>query len=159
MAEHQKDDTAAPQQLGHVALWVRDVDASVAFYRDVLGLNLKARFQGMAFLGIREDASHELALMPAQADAPGPGSPRAGVYHFAWEMPSFEALQRLHQRLLDKKVRISGYDDNQANVMFYDPDGNELEAVWEPAAEERARMFSAGERPRSLNPAALQNPG
>lgn len=133
-----------PTQLGHVALRVRDLERAVDFYRDVLGLKLRSRFENkVAFLGVREDASHEIALFALPADAPGPDAARVGLYHMAWEMPSFEALEVLHRRLLDHHATITGYSDRQMNVMFLDPDGNELEAIWEPDPQELERLSAA----------------
>jgi len=134
-----------PAQLGHVALRVRDVDRSVRFYTDVVGLTLRGQGRGAAFLGVRPDASHELALFPLPADAPGPEAGRVGLYHMAWEMHSFADLEQLHQRLLAAGADIAGYSEGQCNVMFRDPDGNELEAIWEPSPEVVARMRAAGE--------------
>ena len=57
-----------PTQLGHVALRVHDVDRSIEWYTEILGLKLKNRMRGVAFLGIREDASHEVALFPLPAE-------------------------------------------------------------------------------------------
>jgi catechol-2,3-dioxygenase len=135
-----------PTQLGHVALRVRDMDGAVKFYNEVLGLAVKNRTRGPAFLGIRPDASHELALMPLPADAPGPDPSRVGMYHFAWEMGSFEALERLHERLLASGTKIAGYSEStdSANVMFFDPEGNEIEAIWEPTEDEVARVKASG---------------
>src|SRR4051812_11549091 len=133
----EQPTTGLPTQLGHVALRVRDVDGAVDWYTKVLGLQLKHRMRGIAFLGIRPDASHEVALMPLPAEAEGPDSKRVGMYHFAWEMPSFEALKDLHDRLLANDVRIGGYSPSTSstNVMFFDPEGNEMEAIWEPSDE------------------------
>jgi catechol-2,3-dioxygenase len=122
-----------PTQLSHVALRVRDLDRAVQFYTEVVGLTLRHRGPGGAFLGVREDASHELALFPLPEDAPGPEPTRVGMYHMAWEMESFDALEQFHERLLASGAQITGYSDRQANVMFLDPDGNELEAFWEPS--------------------------
>jgi catechol 2,3-dioxygenase len=133
--------TGIPTKLGHVALRVRDLDRAVEFYRDVVGLPLRSRHGGqVAFLGVREDASHEIALFALPADAPGPESNRVGLYHMAWEMASFEDLEAFHARLQAHGTHITGYSDRQCNVMFLDPDGNELEALWEPAPEEEARL-------------------
>ncbi len=145
-----------PKQLGHVALRVRDVDGAVDFYTKVLGLSLKNRLRGIAFLGVREDASHELALMPLPAEAEAPDPKRVGMYHFAWEMDSFEALDQLHNRLLENNVRIGGYSPatNSANVMFFDPEGNEMEAIWEPSQEELDRVKATGTALPRLQPPA-----
>jgi catechol-2,3-dioxygenase len=136
-----------PRWLGHVALRVRDVDKTAAFYRDVVGLTLRKQMYGITFLGIREDASHELALMPLPAGAADSDPSRVGLYHFAWEMESFDDLEKLHERLLAQNVRIGGYspDPNSANVMFFDPEGNEMEAIWEPTAEEIDRVKQSGQ--------------
>jgi catechol-2,3-dioxygenase len=130
----------APAQLGHLALRVRDVDRAVRFYSEVLGLRVQNQGRGVAFLGNRADASHELALFPLPETAEGPDPQRVGLYHMAWEMASFADLEQLHRRLLDHGATIVGYSDRQCNVMFLDPDGNELEAIWEPTAEENARL-------------------
>ena len=133
-----------PTQLGHIALRVRDLERSVQFYRDVMGLKLRAQHPTVAFLGIRADASHEVALFQlSSADAPGPEQERVGMYHMAWEMPSFEALQVFHQRLKANDIRITGYSPRQMNVMFLDPDGNEIEAIWEPPQAELERLQAA----------------
>jgi catechol-2,3-dioxygenase len=138
-----------PTQLGHIALRVRDINRSVEFYRDVLGLKLRSQMgDRVAFLGIREDASHEVALFALPKDAPGPEQTRVGMYHMAWEMPSFEALETFHARLKASGATITGYSDRQSNVMFLDPDGNELEALWEPSDEEQKRLEAAGAMPR-----------
>ena len=138
--------TGVPTMLGHIALRVRDVEKAVAFYRDALGLTV--RNQGkVAFLGARPEASHEIALFPLPADAEGPDPKRVGMYHMAWEMASFEELRALHERLVAQGVKIVGYSDGQCNVMFHDPDGNELEAIWEPSAEELARFKEPGAPP------------
>ena len=136
----------APTQLGHLALRVKNVDRAVDFYSEVLGLNVKSRGR-VAFLGIREDASHELALFPLPEDAAGPDPARVGMYHMAWEMASFADLEQLHKRLQASGTRIVGYSDGQCNVMFLDPDGNELEAIWEPSEEELARTREPGGAP------------
>ena len=129
-----------PTRLGHVALRVRDLDRAINFYTEVLGLRVRNQARGAAFLGVVEDSSHELALFPLGDEAPEPNPQGVGMYHMAWEMASFEELERLHKRLLAHGARIGGYSPRACNVMFFDPDGNELEAFWEPPRAELERM-------------------
>ena len=123
-----------PKQLGHLVLRVRDLDRSEQFYTDVLGLHVTNKRQGkMVFMSAGDDASHELALMPVGADAPGPESTRVGLYHFAWEMQSFDDLKRLYKHMQAQKVNIGGIGDHgvSVGVYFFDPDGNEIEVFYE----------------------------
>ena len=139
-----------PRSLAHVAIRVRDLDRAVSFYNEVLGLDIKRKGAEVAFLGRRTDTSHELALFAMPPEAEGPDKTRVGMYHFAWEMDSFESLQALHGRILASGCRIGGYSPapNSANVMFFDPDGNELEAIWEPTEEQLAAAKAGGGVPK-----------
>lgn len=122
-----------PKQLGHLVLRVRDVERSERFYADVLGLKTTEKRPGrMAFMAAGE-ASHELALMSVGPDAPGPEPNRVGLYHFAWQMESFQDLKKLHRELKQKGVQIGGIGDHgiSLGVYFFDPDGNEIEAYYE----------------------------
>ena len=136
-----------PRQLSHVALRVRHLDRAVEFYTQVVGLKLRNRRDGAAFLGIREESSHELALFALPDSAADPDPARVGMYHIAWEMGSFEELEQFHQRLVASGTHIAGYSDSSCNVMFFDPDGNELEAFWEVPREVRERTRQPGGTP------------
>jgi catechol 2,3-dioxygenase len=144
-----------PKSLAHVAIRVRDLDRAVDFYSNVVGLDLKRKGINVAFLGRRTDTSHELALFAIDPDAEGPDKTRVGMYHMAWEVDSFEALKAIHERILASGVRIGGYSPaaDQANVMFFDPDGNENEAVWEPTEAQLAAAQAAGGVPKLVETA------
>ena len=144
------NDYGRPKSLAHVAIRVRDLDRAVDFYSNVLGLDVKRKGIDVAFLGRRTDTSHELALFAMDPSAEGPDKTRVGMYHMAWEVESFEALKAIHERIVASGVRIGGYSPapNQANVMFFDPDGNENEALWEPTPEQLEAAKAAGGVPK-----------
>jgi hypothetical protein len=49
---------------------------------------------------------------------------------------------------VDQGREIVGYSEGQCNVMFLDPDGNELEAIWEPAPEVIKQLKDEGKWPK-----------
>ena len=152
-----------PKQLGHLVLRVRDLDRSERFYTSVLGLRVTNKRPGrMVFMSAGGDASHELALMPVAADAPGPEHDRVGLYHFAWEMDSFDDLKKLYQEMKQKDVKIGGIGDHgiSIGVYFFDPDGNEIEVFYETPKDQwpaDGDLFE-GKYPQSLEEEPAASP-
>ena len=128
-----------PKQLGHIVLRVRDLERSEQFYSDVLGLHVTNKRPGqMTFMSAVDESSHELALVPVGDDAPGPEDSRVGLYHFAWQMDSFDDLKMLYADMKSKNVDVRGIGDHgiSLGVYFFDPDGNEVEAYYEMPKDE-----------------------
>ena len=128
-----------PKQLGHIVLRVRDLEKSEQFYSDVLGLHVTNKRPGqMTFMSAVDESSHELALVPVGDDAPGPEDSRVGLYHFAWQMDSFDDLKMLYADMKSKNVDVRGIGDHgiSLGVYFFDPDGNEIEAYYEMPKDE-----------------------
>lgn len=152
-----------PKQLGHLVLRVRDVEKSEKWYADVLGLHTTNKRAGrMVFMSAGDSASHELALMSLGPDAPGPESNRVGLYHFAWEMESFDDLRTLYQEMKQKNVKIGGIGDHgiSIGVYLFDPDGNEIEVFYELPKDQwpkNSDLFS-GKFPGDLEGEAVANP-
>jgi len=144
-----------PKQLGHLVLRVRDLERSEKFYTEVLGLEVTNKRPGqIVFMSAGGDSSHELALISVGADAPGPEQTRVGLYHFAWEMESFEDLQKLYNEMHEQDVKIGGIGDHgiSMGVYFFDPDGNEIEAFFETPKDQwpKDRDIFADSFPRKL---------
>ena len=130
----QEGTLVKPQRLAHLVLRVRDLDRSERFYADTLGLEVTGKVPGtMVFMSAGPDSSHELALMSVGPDAAGPDRDRVGLYHFAWEMESFQDLRGMYQEIKQKGVDIGGIGDHgiSLGVYFFDPDGNEIEVFYE----------------------------
>ena len=114
-------------------LRVRDLERSLAFYRDVLGLEQIARMGNvMAFMRAPgSDNHHDLGLASVGPNAPAPNEQGVGLYHLAWEVDEIEALREAHDALR-RYGTLSGASDHGAtkSIYGYDPDGNEFEVMW-----------------------------
>ena len=135
------DRAAAPTlpaalRLGPVHLTVTDVDRSVAWYQEALGLRVHRHDAGAAELGDGEATTLVLVEEP-QARRPGR---TAGLFHYALLFPSREELARAAIRLSLARTPIQGASDHGTHEAIYlsDPDGNGIEL--------------AADRPRDLWP-------
>ena len=117
--------------LGHVVFYVRDLQTSVKFYTDVVGLDLKGFiFTNRAALLSGGNTHHELLLIQVgSADGPLQGK-RIGLYHVGWHVgDSLAALKTLYEKLRALDYPVDGLSDHTISQSIYlrDPDGNELE--------------------------------
>jgi catechol-2,3-dioxygenase len=121
------------RKLNHAVLRVRNLDRSLAFYADVLGLETIARMGNvMAFMrAAGSENHHDLGLARIGPDAPPPNERGVGLYHLAWEVDEIESLREVRDAL-DRYGRLSGASDHGAtkSIYGYDPDGNEFEVMW-----------------------------
>jgi catechol 2,3-dioxygenase len=135
MTEHT--ETPRPFQLrklGHVVLNVTDLEASVCFYTDVLGLEVSDRYPdsmvpgGMVFLRYNTD-HHGVALVGGARKTDG-----SSLNHFAFEVGALDEVFRARAWLRAHGVPIVFEGRRRAGcqiaVEFRDPDGNNLEIYW-----------------------------
>jgi catechol 2,3-dioxygenase len=125
-------------QIGHVHLKVADLDRSIAFYRDVLGFELRAQVPGAAFLA--DDGYHHHIGLNTWSSEGGPPAPRGttGLFHLAILYPTREELAVALQRVLDAGVQLSGASDHGVSEAVYlnDPDLNGIELYWDRPREQ-----------------------
>ena len=133
--------------LGHVVFYVKNLEQSLAFYRDLLGFKEVGRvFKGAAAALTSGRTHHELLLIQV-GDAPGPPpGPRRGLYHIGIKVgDSLDELRAAKRELEEAGIAIDGMSDHTVSQSLYlrDPDGNEIElyvdadeSVWKnnPAA-------------------------
>ena len=116
--------------LGHAVLRVRDLERSLAFYRDTLGLKEVARYGGrMVFLSCGEN-HHDLALLQIGKSAPDPDPAAVGLYHLAFKVgDDLQELVEMKKRLEGVGVQVLGASDHNVSKSLYvlDPDGIEIE--------------------------------
>ncbi|WGW04067.1 VOC family protein [Tropicibacter oceani] len=117
-------------RIGHVHLKVADLDRAIAFYRDVMGLQVTQTYGTQAaFLGA--GGYHHHIGLNTWDSAGGPRPPRGstGLYHTAFLYPDRQALAQALQRALDAGITIDGAADHGVSeaIYFQDPDGNGIE--------------------------------
>lgn len=124
--------------IGHVHLRVSDLDRSVAFYRQVLGLDVMQVFPGGAAFLSADGYHHHLGLN-TWTSAGGPPAPRhaAGLFHVAFRYPDRAAFAAAVARVLAAGVPLTGRADHGVSEAVYldDPDGNGIELTWDRPPE------------------------
>lgn len=119
------------KELGHVVLYVRDLERSRRFYRDVLGWREIGQSRPGRALFSSGRTHHEMLLLEVgPAATPIPPSPRLGMYHFGLKIgESDEEMREALARLQEANVPIVGTADHTVTHSVYvlDPDGNEIE--------------------------------
>jgi catechol 2,3-dioxygenase len=133
--------------LGHVVFYVKDLERSLRFYRDLLGFQEVGRIFNGAAAALTSGRTHHELLLIQGGDAPGPlNGRRRGLYHIGIKVgDSLEELRVAKRELEQAAVTIDGMSDHTVSQSLYlrDPDGNEVEfyvdadeSVWKnnPAA-------------------------
>jgi catechol 2,3-dioxygenase len=86
--------------IGHVHLRVSDVERSVGFYRDALGMALRARMGNEAGFLAAGDYHHHVGVNSWQSRGGGPPPPgSAGLESFTIALPSDEAVAEVAERV------------------------------------------------------------
>ncbi len=117
--------------LGHVVFYVKDLERSLTFYRDVVGFKeIGTTFGGKAVALTSGRTHHEIFLIEVgEATAPLSGR-RLGLYHIGIKIgDGLEELRSAKKELEQRGIQISGMSDHTITQSLYlhDPDGNEIE--------------------------------
>ncbi len=126
------------KELGHLVLYVHDLERSARFYRDVLGWrpimddsNRPPNFPAAAFSAPSGRTHHELLLIEVGPEATDiPSGRRVGLYHFGLKVgDSDDELRDALATLQEHGVNVVGASDHTVTHSLYitDPDGNEIE--------------------------------
>lgn len=117
-------------RIGHVHLKVSDLERSVAFYRDVIGLEIQQYYGDSAAFLSADGYHHHLGLNVWESRGSEPAPKRhPGLYHTAFLYPDRPALAAAVRRVLDHGIDLEGAADHGVSEAVYlsDPDKNGIE--------------------------------
>jgi catechol 2,3-dioxygenase-like lactoylglutathione lyase family enzyme len=122
--------------IDHVVLRIRDLDASLHFYCDVLGCSVDKRQEGIGLIQVRAGISLidlvPLAGMLGQRGGAGPSREGRNLDHFAIQVAPFDEEQ-IRAHLASHGIEIVesgqryGAEGTGPSIYVVDPDGNTVE--------------------------------
>ena len=144
--------------LGHVGIYVRDLDRMVAFYQDVMGMRVtkQNRRAGVVFLSADpESVDHEIALMGGRPD---PADPHL-INQISMRVGSLDDLRAMRKRLVTEGYRIEGVVNHASAIgcYFFDPEGNRNEVYLRIEKDVRQpfrKTIDFGRSPEEIHAAA-----
>ncbi len=134
----------ADAPLGKVTLQVADLERSLAFYQNVIGLRLTGQEGRTARLGVPgSETLLELREKPGVKFAPHRG--RLGLYHLALLLPTRGDLGRFIEQALAQGVHVGQSDHHFSEATYLvDPDGISVE-VYRDRPRGEWRVTAEGE--------------
>jgi len=117
--------------LGHVGIYVHDLERMAAFYRDLLGMQItKQNWRaGVVFLSADSaSVDHEIVLMRGRSAA----DDARLIQQISMRVESLDDLRAFRRRLLADGYRIEGVVNHASAIgcYFFDPEGNRTEVFW-----------------------------
>jgi predicted enzyme related to lactoylglutathione lyase len=133
--QEQDQESAMPARIRHIALSVKDIDATADFYEKAFGLTRSPKSEGpTAYRVYMSDGEINLALLQYKSEV-GSGLKNAnefvGIHHFGFQCDDLEQQQ--------KKIEAAGGkfffdlgdpDDDDFERKFRDPNGIIFDVNW-----------------------------
>jgi catechol 2,3-dioxygenase len=116
----------APIAPAEVTLSVADLDRSIDYYENAIGLGVSSRENGTVRMGV---PGHDLLVLEEQPGArPGHGT-NTGLFHFALLVPERRDLAAWLAHATGDGVHLTGASDHFVSEALYlrDPDGHGIE--------------------------------
>ena len=115
--------------LGHVGIYVRDLDRMKAFYQDFMGMTLTKVSDQSAFFSTDPSRSdHEIALMTGR---PSPEDPHL-INQISMRVETLDDLRDFHRRVKTEGYQIDSIVTHASAIgcYFRDPEDNRTEVFW-----------------------------
>ena len=121
-----------PRKLGHVGLYVKDLEKSKKFYTEVVGLKVSDELAGRAvFMRCGHD-HHDTVLFQLAAEKSARSQhDRAELQQISYEMDRLDDLRQKAAELRAQGIEVTGPDQKgpgmDKTIEFSDPDGNRIQ--------------------------------
>src|SRR5215211_6407822 len=117
--------------LGHVGIYVRDLERMAAFYRDFMGMQVTKQnwTRGLVFFSSDPAVSdHEIALMRGRPEGENPRL----IDQISLRVETLDDLRDFHRRALAEGLRVDRVVNHGSAIgcYFFDPEGNRTEVFW-----------------------------
>ena len=137
--------------LGAARLQVSDLEHSLEYYQEIIGLALLSRDRSSAALGVKGASAPLIHLENRTGTKPPPRGGRYGLYHVAILVPDRASLGRFVRHLGEHRVHVASADHAVSEALYlWDPDRLGIEVYADrPRAEWRVRgqeIFMTTER-------------
>jgi catechol 2,3-dioxygenase len=145
--ERRARTAPAGLRIGHVHLKVADIERGLAFWRDLIGLEVQQRMGDQAVFLSADGYHHHIALNTWEsAGGSAPPFGTTGLFHVALLYPDRPSLARALKRLLDAGYPLEGASDHGVSEALYlrDPDGNGVELYRDRAEADWPRDAAGG---------------
>jgi catechol 2,3-dioxygenase len=126
MAEEMKEPLFDVATLAHVEIFSPNMDGTLWFFKDLLGMDESGRQGQSVYLRAYEDFYHH-TLKVTEA-------PQAGLGHVAWRTTSPQALERRVKAIEASGLGRGWIESDMGHgraYQFTDPDGHKMEILWD----------------------------
>ena len=118
-----------PRKLGHVGIYVKDLEQTKKFYTDVVGLKISDEFPGKAvFMRCGNDHHDTVAFQLPKEKIAHSHSERLEIQQISYEVDRLDDLRQKAAELRTQGIAVTGPERKtagmDATIEFSDPDGN-----------------------------------
>ncbi len=148
-----------PARIRHIALSVKDIDATADFYEKAFGLTRSAKSEGpTAYRLYMSDGEINLALLQYKSEV-GSGlknpSDFVGIHHFGFQCDDLEAQQKQIEAAGGKFFfDLGDPDDDDFERKFKDPNGIIFDVNWKGWALTKGKVAAGKSAGKSKSAAA-----
>jgi catechol-2,3-dioxygenase len=116
--------------LGHIGLYVRDIQRMAAFYRDFLGMQVTKQSPDGRAIFLSSDpqqVDHEIALMTGR-----PAEEQHVIQQISLRVNTLDDLREFKHRIQTEGYQIDRIVTHLSAIgcYFFDPEGNRTEVFW-----------------------------